>query len=192
MMAKHPSAFEQGKPSLPADIRIECWMAGALIGNIKRLAGLAENTPDALDQGCLVLSAFFNAGAALEAILHEYAYKTNFLLYEGVDPSLKKSQENFRRKGIKEKYELLRQFPSEPGNPPTLLASDFPDVVMVLDARHALAHNEPDSTRSHFVGEINNVKGAYWAFLTVLDFAKSLWGDSLPQEYGDDAGVSAG
>jgi hypothetical protein len=66
-MAKRPSAFEQGKPDLPDGIKIECWMAGALIGNIKRLARPAENTPDAQDRGCLVLSAFLIAGAALEA-----------------------------------------------------------------------------------------------------------------------------
>jgi hypothetical protein len=141
-------------------------MAGALIGNIKRLARLAEYTPKAQDRECLVLSAFLNAGAALEATLHEYAYKTNFPLYSGVDPSLKKSHKGFRWKGIEDKYELLRQYPNEPGDPPTLLASDFPDVVKVLNARHALTHNEQDSKRSRFVGEVNNIEGAHWAHRT--------------------------
>ncbi len=192
MMAKRPPSFERGKSDLPAGIRIECWMAGALIGNVKRLARLADNTPDAQDRACLVVSAFLNAGAALEAILHECTYKTNFPLYAGVDPALKKSQKGFRRKGIEEKYELLRQYPDEPDDPPSRLASDFPDVVRVLDARHALTHNEPDSKRSRFVGEVNNVEGAYWAHRTVLTFAKNLWGGSLPEEIRDDAEGSAG
>jgi hypothetical protein len=191
-MTKRPSAFEHGKPDLPDGIKIECWMAGALIGNIKRLARLAENTLDAQDRACLVLSAFLTAGAALEAILHKYAYKTNLPLYGGVDPCLKKRQKDFRRKGIEEKYELLRQYPQEPGDPPTLLASDFPDVVKVLDARHALTHNEPDSKRSRFVGEVNNVEGAYWAHRAVLAFAKALWGGSLPQEIQNDVEGSTG
>ena len=37
-------------------------MAGALIGNIKRLARLAEIAQEGQDRGCLVLSAFLNAG----------------------------------------------------------------------------------------------------------------------------------
>lgn len=181
-MAKRASAFKEGKPNLPDGIKIECWMAGSLIGNIKRLARLAERTEDIRDQGCLLLSAFLNAGAALEATLHEYAYKTNRPLYEGDDPALKKSQRNFRHKGVEEKYELLKKYPDEPGNPPTLLSSDFPDVVKILDARHALTHNEPDSKRSRFVGEVNTVEGATWAYRTVLEFATALWGGSLPEE----------
>jgi hypothetical protein len=163
-MTKRLSPFEQGKPDLPAGIKIECWMAGTLMRNIKRLARLAENTQDTQDRACLVLSAFLNAGAALEAVLHEFAYETNFLLYEGIDSSLKQSQRGFRRKGgVERKYELLRKYPQEPGDPPTLLASDFPDVVKVINARHALTHNEPDSKRSRFVGEVHNIEGAYWA-----------------------------
>lgn len=186
-MAKSRSAFEQGRPELPPGIRIECLMAGTLIGNIKRLARLAENTPDDQDQKCLVLSAFLNAGAALEAILHEYAYKNNPPLYAGADPSLTKHQKGFHRKGIEMKYELLRQYPRDPGNPPTLLASEFPDVVKVLEARHALTHNEPVSKRSRFVGEVINLEGAHWAHRTVRAFAEALWGGSLPQELQDDA-----
>jgi hypothetical protein len=191
-MANRPSAFEQDKPNLPCGIKIEVLMAGTLIGNIKRLARLAENKHEDPDRACLVVSAFLNAGAALEAILHEYAYKTNFLLFEGVDPSLKKSQKGFRFSGVEMKFELLRTFPHKPDNPPTLLGSDFPDVAKVLDARHSLTHNEPQRKRSRFVGEVLNVEGAHWAHRVVLGFAKALWGGSLPEDIRNDADGGAG
>jgi hypothetical protein len=73
-MAKRASTIGKGKPE--ASIRV--FASGGLIGNIRRLSRMAcAESLDEFDRTCLIVSAFLNAGAAIEATLMDYAARTN-------------------------------------------------------------------------------------------------------------------
>jgi hypothetical protein len=167
-MAKRESTIGKGKPE--ASIRV--FASGGLIGNIKRLSRMAcAERLDEFDRTCLIVSAFLNAGAAIEATLMDYAARTNMPGYN----------REFGSKSVWAKYEAIK-----PGG---TLEADFPEVVRLWDGRNALSHHEPDDKRSRWIGADLKIEAVENAHTTMLAFLTEIWGGDVPQDLLEAADV---
>lgn len=152
--------------------RIDVYMSGALVQNIRRLASMAGSAPDPQDVTCLCISAVLMAAAALEALLTDLAHVMKPAVY---------NDRQFRRSsGVPEKYRRL--FGGD-------LSKDHPAVARVWEDRNAVGHSEAEEERSRRVGARLNPASALGVANSIEDFARTVWGSAMPDWFRADAGL---
>jgi hypothetical protein len=168
-LAASPQAADEAHASF--DCQIEVFMSGTLTANVRRLASMASHATDPQVVNCLCVSAVLMSAAALEALVTDLAYVKNETEY---------NSSAFRHMGVPEKYNRLTG---------GTLLTDYPAIHHIWQYRNAVGHSEVANVRSRFVGEQLNPARAAWIAQSVEDFARGVWGPSMPDWFRSDAGL---
>jgi hypothetical protein len=148
-------------------ITITVFQSGGLVSHTRLLAKMAaeENEYKIV---ALATATILMGAAALEALLSEAAHILKPGLYD---------KRNYRMCGVPDKFKKLMGYESQ-------------DVKSIWDARKAVAHSEPHNSRSRFVGEILNAKGAKWVIETIEIVSNDVWGESMPNWFKEGANMA--
>jgi len=149
-------------------ITITVFQSGGLVSHTRLLAKMAENEQEEYKVVALATATVLMGAAALEALLSEAAYVLNPDLYD---------KNNFRLCGVPEKFKKLMGYKSQ-------------EVELIWAARKAVAHSEPQNSRSRFVGIKLNASGASWVTNTIEQVASEVWGESMPNWFKNGAGLA--
>lgn len=145
---------------------VSVYQSAALVLYTKKLAAFVATATDQQDACCFATATLLTAAAACEAILSEFVYITNLPAFTP----------EFLKAGVAKKYESCKN---------RKLDKEHPAVSELIRHRHAISHSEPNHRRSQLFGTRVNVDGARWAAQTVEDFARAIWGSSMPKWFLD-------
>lgn len=149
-------------------IRIEAYQSAGLVVHTRILARIARGETEEMRVVALATATILMASAALEAVLSEAAYILNQSLYK---------TKEFRMSGAPDKFEKLTGHSSQ-------------DATDLWNARKAVAHAEPDNSRTRFVGEKLNAQSAEWAASCIEKISKEVWGVSMPKWFSETTGIA--
>ncbi len=149
-------------------IRIEAFQSAGLVAHTRILARIAQSETDEMRVVALATATILMASAALEAVLSEAAYILNQSLYK---------TRKFRKSGAPDKFEQLTGHSSQ-------------EATALWNARIAVAHAEPDNSRTRFVGMKLNAQGAEWAANCIIKLSKEVWGASMPEWFSETIGIA--
>jgi hypothetical protein len=144
------------------------YQSAGLVAHTRILARMAQDETDEMELVTLTTATILMAAAAMEAVLLEAAYILKPSLYENI---------KFRNAGAPTKFQEFTGHTSQ-------------EVTDLWNARIAVAHSEPDNTRTRFVGVKLNAQGAEWVANCVENISKQVWGAFMPKWFSETTGIT--
>ena len=145
--------------------KITVFQSAGLITSTRTLAKMTQEETDEYRVTTLATATILMGAAAIEALLSEAAHMLHPELY---------NKKDYRMCGVPTKFKKMMGYESQ-------------EVKSIWDARKAVAHSEPNNSRSRFVGEFMNAQGAKKVIETVEKIAMEVWGDSMPDWFREGA-----
>ena len=149
-------------------ISITVFQSGCLVSHTRILAKMTDGEINERKVSALATATILMAAAALEALLSEAAHVLKPALYE---------QRSFRMCGAPDKFKKLMGYKS-------------PEAELIWNARKAVAHSEPNNSRSRFVGKHLNSEGAKLALEAIENISNEVWGQLMPNWFKYGAGLA--
>jgi hypothetical protein len=154
--------------------RIQAYQSAGLMRSAARLLNLASASTNHEDTSALIHAIYLTVAAALEALLLEAVSIQENHMYKKGGPHC------FRKVGTLKKYCMLKKGQGSYSN----------EVKHLSNIRIAVAHGEPDNTRTRLVGKHLTIAEAQKAVDMLNIVARDIWGTAMPQWFRDATGLT--